>query len=222
MTEFDETKLLSMFDFSTADVVKCGAFDYTQAVHPGGQFIVSLTGVENANEGLPDFYFNVSFEGMTFVAEDPDKAIIRTIFHEAWKTVINFTAETCDAALELARPAKCVGVIRRTSTSGSNASVHTFRIDCVLVLVNFFGMYHEHALPVFEVKTSKLPPPDSGSVDYVRFVAESPCGIQRVRHLVQPGGVKLTEWMVAFGEWEDRESLTYYPINQPVPVEQNT
>ena len=221
MTEFDETKLLSMFDFSTADVVKCGAFDYTQAVHPGGQFIVSLTGVENANEGLPDFFFNVSFEGMTFVAEDPDKAIIRTMFHEAWKTVINFTAETCDAALELARPAKCVGVIRRTSTSGSNASVHTFRIDCVLVLVNFFGTYQEHALPIFELKQVNLQPPESGKVTYIRFTVQSPCGVQRIRETVS-NGVKTTEHMVAFGEWEDRESLTYYPINQPVPVEQNT
>ena len=214
MTEFDETKLLSMFDFSTADVVKCGAFDYTQAVHPGGQFIVSLTGVENANEGLPDFFFNVSFEGMTFVAEDPDKAIIRTMFHEAWKTVINFTAETCDAALELARPAQCVGVIRRTSTSGSNASVHTFRIDCVLVLTDFFGTYVEHPLPIYEVKYS-------GNTAYIRFTVNTPCAVQRIRK-VQQGTVRTTEHMVAYGEWENRENLTYYPINQPVPVEQNT
>ena len=210
---FDETKLLDMFTF-TDEVVKCGAFDWEQKVVPGGQFIVSLTGVENANEGLPDFFFNVSFEGMTFINADPDQAIIRRMFHEAWQTVMKFTPETCTAALGLIHPANVCGVIHRTSTKSSNASAHSFRIDCVLVLTDFFGTYVEHPLPIYEVKYS-------GNAAYIRFTVNTPCAVQRIRK-IQQGTARITEHMVAYGEWENRENLTYYPINQPVPVEQNT
>ena len=80
--------------------------------------------------------------------------------------------------------------------------------------------YYEHPLPVFEVD-------DTGTgITYIRFVSTSPCAVQRITQqetTAPDGGARsVSVYEVAYGEWEDRESMTYYPINQPVPVEQNT
>ena len=60
-----------------------------------------------------------------------------------------------------------------------------------------------------------------GGVTYMRFFpddADGKCAIQRVTE-ISSDGVKTQTFEHTYGAWDDRETLTYYPINQAIPVE---
>lgn len=44
---------------------------------------------------------------------------------------------------------------------------------------------------------------------FIRFYATTPCAVHRI---TTNGTVKTVE--IAFGDWEQRETLTYQPVNQ--------
>ena len=53
-------------------------------------------------------------------------------------------------------------------------------------------------------------------VTYICYTNEPIRAIRRV-HKTQSGGVKTTTVENAVGAWEDRASLTYYPVNEAIP-----
>lgn len=60
-----------------------------------------------------------------------------------------------------------------------------------------------------------------GGVTYNRFFpddAQGKCAIQRITE-TSSGGVKTQTFEHTYGAWADRATLTYYPINQAIPVE---
>lgn len=62
---------------------------------------------------------------------------------------------------------------------------------------------------------------EEGNVKYIRFEpddAEGKCVIQRVTETL---GGSATETVIehAYGAWADRATLTYYPINEAIPVD---
>lgn len=215
--ELDESKLLDVIYLSNPAVKKSVVFDLREKVNPGGTLVVSITGVDNANQGLPDFWVSVSVQGVTFVNEDKDKAIIRTMFSDAMQSVMRWTPQQLTQAFGMDAPAAVVGIIDISSTIASNATIHSFNITCRLATTDLYLEYYEHPLPVFDVD-------DTGSgVVFLRFVNSDPCAVQRFTTVIevdQDGVQHKTETHeVAYGNWADRASLTYYPINQSIPVQ---
>lgn len=72
-------------------------------------------------------------------------------------------------------------------------------------------IYVETPLPVYLVE-------DRGSVVYLCFTTDPTRAVQRITINVS-GETTTTVMEVAYGIWANRASLTYYPINQPVPVQ---
>lgn len=215
--ELDESKLLDVIYLSNPAVKKSVVFDLRKKVNPGGTLVVSITGVDNANQGLPDFWVSVSVQGVTFVNEDKDKAIIRTMFSDAMQSVMRWTPQQLTQAFGMDAPAAVVGIIDIASTIASNATIHSFNITCRLAVTDAYLEYYEHPLPVFQVD-------DVGfGVVYLRFVNSDPCAVQRItqHETTAPDGGKrsFSVYEVAYGDWDDRANLTYYPINQSIPVE---
>ena len=59
-----------------------------------------------------------------------------------------------------------------------------------------------------------------GGVTYIRFFADDAdgnCAVKRITE-VSEGGATTTTIEHAFGAWADRATLTYYPINQAIPI----
>lgn len=57
---------------------------------------------------------------------------------------------------------------------------------------------------------------EEGEYTYICYTNTPIRGIRRV-HKTQSGGVKTTTVENAVGAWEDRASLTYYPVNEAIP-----
>lgn len=72
-------------------------------------------------------------------------------------------------------------------------------------------IYVETPLPLYVIE-------DRGDVIYLCFTTDPECAVQRIT-ITQSGNVTTTIHEVAYGIWENRSTLTYYPINQPVPVQ---
>ena len=209
----DESKLLDVITLNNPDVLTSIYSDIEHDVNPGGTLVVSITGIDNANQGLPDFWVSVSVQGCTYVADDPAKSVIREMLSDAMTSIIRWTPEMLTAAFDMDAPAAVVGIIDIASTLSSNSTVNTFNITCRLAVTDAYLEYYEHPLPVFQVDET------ASGVVFLRFVDSSPCAIQRISKVSMPDGSKLEIHEVAIGNWADRATLTYYPINQPIPIE---
>ena len=216
----DPEKLLSLIGLTTPGAVKSNAYDLDTIQSGGGMVVVYFTNVINANQGLPDYFVDVVVSGMTFPDDDPQGAIIRQLHHDALGSVQRWTPESVTNALELPAPAKILGIINISSTFREDANAHLFQITCRLVATELYLEYYERPLPVYQVDDSGI------GVIYMRFEDATPCAVQRVtttETTAEDGGVRSTTIReVAFGDWNDRANLTYYPVNQPVPVQSNT
>ena len=214
---FDESKLLSILSTSLPDVEKIAAYDLSQSVNPGGTLAVSISGMDVANQGLPDYWVYVTIMGQTLVECDPDKSIIRQLYADTLGSVQNWTPASVTAALEWDSPAAVVGIINIRSAVQLDGASRIFRIDLTLATTDVFLEYYEHPLPAYQVVD------DGNGVQYIRFMNETPCAVQRITHTeytAPDGGARsVTTREIAYGDWNDRENLTYYPINQPVPIQ---
>lgn len=72
-------------------------------------------------------------------------------------------------------------------------------------------IYVETPLPVYVIE-------DTGDTIYMCFTTDPFRAVQRIT-ITTSGDVTTTVHEVAYGIWENRSTLTYYPINQPVPVQ---
>lgn len=216
---FDPSKFLDLVTLSNPAVTKSVNFDLETAQNGAGAFVASITGVTGCHPGLPnvpDYWVDVVFSGMTFPEYDQDKQIFFTMHAEALNAVQNFTPELLTSALGFSAPARVLGVINVESTFAYDGATNIFRISFRLCTTEAFLSYYEQPLPEYQVY-------DAGNgVTYVRFVNSDPCAVQRITRTVTTapdGGLRvLIVREVAFGSWGDMENLTYYPINQPVPV----
>lgn len=61
-----------------------------------------------------------------------------------------------------------------------------------------------------------------GGVTYICFTPDDANGKRVVKRIKEEssGGATTTTIEHAYGAWADRASLTYYPINQAIPVEE--
>jgi len=82
---------LNALDITTAGVVKTDSFNPEAEPDGRGAVTVEITKKEQANPGLPDWFFSVSVIGMTFASEDPNKEIIRKLFGDVCRSVRNWT-----------------------------------------------------------------------------------------------------------------------------------
>jgi hypothetical protein len=217
---FDESKLLDILSTSLSGVEKIASYDLSQAVNPGGTLAVSVSGIDNANQGLPDYFVYVTVMGQMLVECDPDKSLIRQLYADTLASVQHWTPASVTAALGWDSPAAVLGIINIRSAVQLDGAARVFRIDLTLVTTEVFLEYYEHPLTEYQVF-------DAGNgVTYVRFVNADPCAIQRITRtetVAPDGGARIqTVREVAYGSWSDPASLTYYPINQPVPVQINT
>lgn len=208
---------LDLVPLSADGVTKSVSFDLATAQNGGGAFVASIAAVTQANQGLPDYWVDVVFSGMTFPEYDPDKEIILTMHAEALSAVQSFTPELLSSALGFQSPAAVVGIINIESSFSYDGSTNIFRITFRLATTDAFLTYYETPLPEYEVY-------DAGNgITYVRFANTNPCAVQRITRVttVAPdGGIRIAIVReVAYGDWADKENLTYYPINQPVPVQ---
>lgn len=73
------------------------------------------------------------------------------------------------------------------------------------------SVYVETPLPLYVIE-------DTGDVIYLCFTTDPERAVQRIT-ITQSGDATTTIREVAYGIWENRSSLTYYPINQPIPVQ---
>ena len=215
----DPAKFLDLVPLSNPSVTKTISFDLETAQNGSGSFVAAISAVTNANHGLPDYWVDVVFSGLTFPENDTDKSIILTMHAEALNSVQSFTPQQLTAALGFSDPAAVVGIINVESTFSFDGTTNIFRITFRLATTDAYLSYYETALPAYEVD-------DAGDgVTYIRFANTNPCAVQRVTRVesVDPdGGLRAsTVREVAYGDWDDRADLTYYPINQPIPVQTN-
>lgn len=129
---FDESKLLSILSTSLPDVEKIAAYDLSQSVNPSGTIGVSVSGMDVANQGLPDYWVYVTIMGQTLVECDPDKSIIRQLYADALASVQNWTPESVTNALGWSSPAAVVGIINIRSAVQLDGATRIFRIDLTL------------------------------------------------------------------------------------------
>ena len=215
----DPSKFLDLVPLSNPNVTKSVSFDLETAQNGAGAFVAAITGVTQANQGLPDYFVDVTLSGLTFPENDSDKMIILTMHAEALSAVQSFTPQILSAALGFTGSAAVIGIINLDSSFAYDGSTNIFRINFRLVTTDAYLSYYENALPTYEVD-------DVGNgVTYIRFANTNPCAVQkitRVQTTAPDGGLRAsTVREVAYGSWADRENLTYYPINQPIPVQTN-
>jgi hypothetical protein len=216
----EPSKFLDLVTLSNPDVVKTTSFDLETAQNGAGAFVAAITGVTQANQGLPDYFVYVTVMGQMLVECDPDKSLIRQLYADTLASVQRWTPASVTAALGWDSPAAVLGIINIRSAVQLDGAARVFRIDLTLVTTEMFLEYYEHPLTEYQVF-------DAGNgVTYVRFVNADPCAIQRITRtetVAPDGGARIqTVREVAYGSWSDPASLTYYPINQPVPVQINT
>lgn len=132
---FDESKLLSILSTSLSGVEKIAAYDLSQSVNPGGTLAVSISGMDVANQGLPDYWVYVTIMGQTLVECDPDKSIIRQLYADTLGSVQNWTPASVTTALEWSSPAAVVGIINIRSAVQLDGASRVFRIDLTLATV---------------------------------------------------------------------------------------
>lgn len=215
----EPSKFLDLVTLSNPDVVKTTSFDLETAQNGAGAFVAAIAAVTNANQGLPDYWVDVVFSGMTFPENDVDKQIILTMHAEALSAVQSFTPHLLSAALGFVDPAAVVGIINIESTFSFDGQANIFRLTFRLATTDAYLSYYENALPTYEVD-------DVGDgVTYIRFANTNPCAVQkitRVETVAPDGGLRAsTVREVAYGAWTDRANLDYVPINQPIPVQTN-
>ena len=215
----DPAKFLDLVTLSNPNVTKSVSFDLDTVQNGEGAFVASITGVTQANQGLPDYFVDVVFSGMTFAENDPDKQTILTMHAETINAVQSFTPQLLTAALGFTEPAAVLGIINIDSSFSYDGQTNIFRVNFRIVTTDAYLSYYETALPEYEVY-------DAGNgITYIRFANTDPCAVQRVTRVetVAPdGGIRVSVVReVAYGSWADKENLTYYPINQPVPVQTN-
>jgi len=213
----DPEKLLDLIQLTVPNVVKAVEYDRNVLQSGSGMLVSAITAIENANQGLPDYWVDVQISGMTFSGFDSNGSILRRIHHDALGAVQRWTPAAVTDAFGLDAPAAVVGIINIASSFSNGGGYHEFSITCRLATTELYLEYYEHPLPVFEVD-------DTGTgIQYIRFVSTSPCAVQRVTstETVAPDGGKRSTIVheVSYGEWENRENLDYYPINTPVPVQ---
>ena len=218
MFVIDPAKLLPLFNLSAEGVTKTTSFDLDVAQNGEGSFVVSVGAVTVANQGLPDYWVDMVVAGLTFPENDPDKQTILTMHAEALNAICSWNPQYLTSILELVDPAAVVGIINISSTFSYDGQTNIFRITFRLATTGAYLTYYERELPTYEVD-------DTGNgITYLRFAESSPCAVQRITRVqttAEDGGVRVsTVREVAIGEWSDRETLTYYPINQPIPVNQ--
>lgn len=216
----DPAKFLDLVTLTPSGVSKSVNFDLQTAQNGAGAFVASITGITQANHGLPDYWVDVVYSGMTYPNLDPDKSTFFTMHAEALNAVQNFTPQLLTAALGFSAPACVLGIINIESSFSYDGATNIFRISFRLATTEVFLAYYETPLPEYQVY-------DAGNgVTYVRFVNSDPCAIQRITRITSTapdGGIRTeTTREVAYGSWDDKENLTYYPINTPVPVQTNT
>lgn len=216
----DPAKFLDLVTLSNPSVTKSVNFDLETAQNGAGAFVCSITGVTGCHPGLPnvpDYWVDVVFSGMTYPNLDPDKQTFLTMHAEALNAVQNFTPQLLTAALGFPAPAAVIGLINVESTFAYDGATNIFRISFRMVTTGAFLAYYETPLPEYQVY-------DAGNgVTYIRFANTDPCAIQRITRIqttAPDGGIRVeTVREVAYGSWDEKENLTYYPINQPVPVQ---
>lgn len=132
----DPAKFLDLVTFSLEGITKSVTFDLDTAQDGAGTFIASITGVTNANHGLPDYFVDIALSGMTFPKEDPDKQTILTMHAETIAAVQSFTPSQLTSALGLTEPAAVVGIINIESTFSYDGATNIYRVMFRLVVTD--------------------------------------------------------------------------------------
>lgn len=217
MITIDPAKFLPLFELRLSSVTKTTAYNLESDVNPDGTLCVAISSIDVANQGLPDYWVGVSVSGMTLADRDPNGDVLREMHADAFETVNRFTPAQLTEALGFAPSCAVLGIIEITSHFSSDGHVHTFRIDFRIATSGNYLFYTEKPLPEYEIADG-----ESGVI-YMRFVNTSPCAVQRlttVQTTAEDGGTRsVTTREAGYGAWEDRENLTYYPINSPIPVQ---
>ena len=215
----DPSKLLDLISLTASGITKSVSFDLDVAQNGSGSFVVSVGAVTNANQGLPDYWVDIVLSGLTFPENDADKTVLLNMHAEAINAVQSWTPAQLTSVLGFDDPAAVVGIINIASNFSYDGQTNIFRITLRLATTGAYLSYYEHEVPAYEVY-------DAGDgITYIRFANSSPCAVQRITRTettAADGGVRVsTVREVAIGDWADRETLTYYPINQPIPVQTN-
>lgn len=213
-------QLLPLIVLTSSGVTKSTSWDLDTAQNGAGSLVVSLAAVTCANQGLPDYWVDLEISGLTFPENDPEKATIYQMHADALACVQTFTPERLTSAFGFDSPAAVIGIINIDSSFAFDQATNIFRINFRLATTDTYLTYYEKPLPVYQCV-------DTGTgVQYLRFENATPCAVQRlttVNTTAPDGGNRSTITReVAYGDWADRENLTYYPVNQPVPVQTNT
>lgn len=147
---FDESKLLNILSTTVSDVEKIAAYDLSKCVNPSGTLAVSVSGMDVANQGLPDYFVYITIMGQTLVECDPDKYVIRQLYADTLTSVQDWTPSNVTSALEWESPAAVVGIINTRSAVQLDGASRVFRIDLTLVTTDAFLEYDEvtsHTVP---------------------------------------------------------------------------
>lgn len=147
----DPTKLLDLVTLSDTDITKTVNFDLETAQNGEGTFVASVTGVTQANPGLPDYFIDCVYSGMTFPKDDPDKTTIMQMHAEALSAVQAFTPSQLTTALGFVDPAAVVGIINIDSTFAYDGQTNIFRVMFRLVCTDM------PSAPVVTGSTSSQP-----------------------------------------------------------------
>lgn len=129
----DPSKFLDLVTLSNPNVTKSVSFDLETAQNGAGSFVAAITGVTQANQGLPDYFVDVTLSGLTFPENDPDKQVILTMHAESLSAVQSFTPSQLTTALGFVAPAAVVGIINLDSSFAYDGQTNIFRIMFRLV-----------------------------------------------------------------------------------------
>lgn len=132
----DPAKFLDLVTFSAEGITKAVTFDLDTAQDGAGTFIASITGVTNANQGLPDYWVDVALSGMTFPENDLNKETILTMHAETIAAVQSFTPAQLTTALGLTEPAAIVGIINIESSFSYDGSTNIYRVQFRLAVTD--------------------------------------------------------------------------------------
>lgn len=207
----DETKLFEIIPVD-AFITKVAFYDFQNFVNPHGTLVISVTGVPVANLGLPDYYYDISILGATYVECDPDKNVLRKMHADVMTALQAWTPELVTNAFGLLAPARCCGIININSTFANDKSKNAFRFDVRLVLTDV-DLSSENFAPSAHLGAPYLVDEhiDEETGTKTAYLCYSNRPVRPITRVVTSGTLfhKQIEIMYAYGAWADRETLVY-------------
>lgn len=207
----DETKLFEIVPVD-AFITKAAHYDFEKFVNPYGTLVVSTSAVNVANQGLPDYFFDVSFLGGTYVECDPDKSVLRKMHSDVITALQAWTPDLVTMAFGLFAPSRCCGVINIGSTFANDKAKNAFRADVRLVMTDV-DLSSENFAPSAHLSAPYLVDEmiDEGTGTKTAYLCYSASDIVPITRVVTTGTLyhKQIEIMYAYGSWADRATLEY-------------